>query len=205
MYQTLDKKSEGVEVVCNGKGGFWARISQGDKTKVINRGLAMETRQWLKTRNPHGAYPTCVALGVKDSYVVVYEDKHVVWDLKWCYEGLDKRLSQVLATSTALSYVGLNPYHKDEYFCMFDDCSCVFNFPDTEDFKAVEKLILESDVRVIVDSETLRQSTDVVQVSEATTTSKAKDGFAKTVIEKAMTEVAEKNLEGNLTAILGNL
>jgi hypothetical protein len=109
-----DKKTEGVEVVCNGKGGFWTRVSQGEKTKVFNQGLALETRQWLKSSNPHGASPTCVALGVNDSYIIVYEDKHVTWDLKGCYEGLDKRLSQVLATSTKLFYVALNPYHEDE-------------------------------------------------------------------------------------------
>ena len=132
-----------------------------------------------------------------DSYIIVYEDKHVTWDLKGCYEGLDKRLSQVLATSTKLFYVALNPYH-DEYFCEFDDWSCTFNFPGTEDFKIVENLIFESNLRVIVDSETLRQSTDAVPVPEMSTNGKEKDGIAKTVMEKAMTNLAEKNLENML-------
>lgn len=200
LIKTQDKKSEGVQVVCNGKGGLWAWINLSDKLAHFSHGLTIETRQWLKKLNPHGACPACVALGINDSYIVVYEDKHVVWDLKGCYEGFDKRLSQVLATSTTLSYAALNPYHEDQYFCIFDDWSCAFNFPDTDDFKGVEEMILESDLRVILDSETLRQSSEVVQVSETTTTG-TKDGFAKTVMEKALTDMAEKNLENNLTGL----
>ncbi|KAN0092404.1 hypothetical protein V8E51_018251 [Hyaloscypha variabilis] len=199
-----DKKSEGVEVVCNSTGGYWARVGQGDKTKVFHCGLTNETKQWLKKTNPHGACATCVALGVDDSYIIVYEDKHVVWDLKGRYEELDKRLTQVLATPNTLFYVALNPYHADEYFCQFDDWSCSFNFAGTADFKQLEKLILDSDLRVIIDSETLKQSTDAVQAVTATT-EKAKDGFAVTVFQKALTDVAEKNLEGNLTSMMGAL
>lgn len=97
-----------------------------------------------------------------------------------------------------LFYVALNPYYEDEYFCEFDDWSCTFNVPSTEDFKIVENLIFESNLRVIADSETLRQSTDAVPVPETTTNGKEKDGIAKTVMEKAMTNVAEKSLENML-------
>jgi hypothetical protein len=192
-----DKKTEGVQVVYNGKGGFWARVERDGKPKVFDENLSIETKQWLKKTNPHGAFPTCVALGIKDSYVIVYEDEHVTWDLKGCYETLDKILSQTLATNTKLLYLSLNPYHEDEYFCHFVGGSCTYRFPDTEEFRNLDNLFKQSDLQVIIESPTLKHSTDPVVVpdSKPKDTAKAKDGAVKTVVEKAAEAAAEKELE----------
>ena len=83
---------------------------------------------------------------------------------------------------------------------MFDDSSCAFQFPETDNFKALEKLILDGDpMRVIIDSPTLRQSSKVVKVEdEKNVDNKGKDGIVKTVIEKAAEKAAEERLENLL-------
>jgi hypothetical protein len=192
-----DKKTEGVEVVYNGKGGFWARVEKDGKPKVYDENLPIETKQWLKKTNPHGAFPTCVALGINDSYAILYEDGHVTWDLKECYDTLDKTLSQVLATDTKLLYLSLNPYYEDEYFCHFVGGSVTYRFPDTEDFRNLDHLFKQSDLQVIIESPTLRHSTDPVPETKPAA-AKAKDGAVKTVVEKAAEAVAEKQLENLL-------
>lgn len=143
-----------------------------------------------------------MALGKGDAYIIIWEDGHVVWDLKGLYDSLDQRLSKILATTTKLSFAALNPYAEENYFCLFDDSSCVFQFPETDDFKTLEKLIQDGDpMRVIIDSPTLRQSSDVVKVVDGNNGSgSGKDGMAKTVMEKVAEEGAEKGLEKLLDA-----
>jgi hypothetical protein len=117
--------------------------------------------------------------------------------LKGCYDTLDKTLSQVLTTDTKLLYLSLNPYHEDEYFCHFVGGSVTYRFPDTEDFRNLDHLFKQSDLQVIIESPTLRHSTDPVPETKPAA-AKAKDGAVKTVVEKAAEAVAEKQLENLL-------
>jgi hypothetical protein len=202
--KSLEKKTEGVKVVSNSN-GIWASVECKKAVKWLPYNLPLEARQWLKKTGTqeHGLCPTCVALGKGDTYVIVWEDGHVVWDLKGLYNSLDQRLTRTLSTSTKLSYLSLDPYAEESYFCMFDDFSCAFQFPETEDFKALEKLILDRDpMRVIIDSPTLRQSSEVVKAEdEKNMDSKGKDGMVKTGLEKAAEDVAEERLEDLLDSL----
>ena len=83
---------------------------------------------------------------------------------------------------------------------MFDDSSCAFQFPETDNFKVLEKLILDGDaMRVIIDSPTLRQSSKVVKVEDRNKVDKkGKDGIVKTVIEKAAEKAAKESLDNLL-------
>jgi hypothetical protein len=58
-------------------------------------------------------------------------------------------------------------------------------------------LFKQSDLQVIIESPTLKHSTDPVVVpdSKPKDTAKAKDGAVKTVVEKAAEAAAEKELE----------
>lgn len=161
-----DDKTEGMQVVCNGIGGYWARSSKGIRRQEH---LSSETWQWMKEGNPHGN-EIVVALGINDSYIIGYENGHTVWDLKGAYDTLDAKLSQILGQgqSTGLMYASLNPYHEDEYFCTFKDSSCIYKFPDSNTFRDVEqKLLFDCSLRVVIDSPTLRSSKDMVKISKA--------------------------------------
>jgi hypothetical protein len=114
------------------------------------------------------------------------------------YDSLDERLTKTLATTTKLTYAALNPYAQENYFCLFDDSSCAFQFPETDDFQVLEKLIHDGDpIRVIIDSPTLRQSSDVVKVVDGNKGSDSgKDGVVKTVMEKAAEEGSSREKPG---------
>jgi hypothetical protein len=75
----------------------------------------------------------CVTLGKGAAYIIIWNEGHVVWDLKRLYDSLDERLIKILATTTKLTYAALNAYAKENYFCLFDGSSCAFQFPETDD------------------------------------------------------------------------
>lgn len=192
-----EDKTEGMVVVCNGKGGYWARSSKG---KTTGENLPSEVWQWVKDGNPHGA-EVMVALGVNDSYIVSYEDGHVVWDLKGAYDALDRKLEQVLGQSTGLRYASLNPYHADEYFCIFKDSSCTFSFPSMDAFRDFEKmLIFASNLRVIIDSPTLKSSTDAMPAPVPAAGGNGKSSLGKQIMVDAFKDVAKKAEENDMEA-----
>lgn len=154
----------------------------------------------MKDGNPHGA-EVMVALGVNDSYIVSYEDGHVVWDLKGAYDALDRKLEQVLGQSTGLRYASLNPYHADEYFCIFKDSSCTFSFPSMDAFRDFEKmLIFASNLRVIIDSPTLKSSTDAMPAPVPAAGGNGKSSLGKQIMVDAFKDVAKKAEENDMEA-----
>jgi len=197
-YETWVKqqsdKTEGMQVVCNGKGAYWAHSTKG----FYRGGVTDEQLQWMKVPGPHG-YIKNLAFGINDSFVIIYNDGHVTWDLKGSYEELDERLDEILGKSTLLSYISLDPFHTDNYFCIFDDSSCAFRFPETERFETIGNLILEqSPLRVIIDSPTLKHSTDKLEAPVKP--EGKKPSLASTIIQ----DVAKKEMEDHLEDMLQN-
>ena len=191
MDQNQDDKTEGMQVVCNAKGGYWARSSKGNTTA---ENLPPDARQWVKVGNPHGT-EAMVALGINDSYIVSYEDGHVVWDLKGAYNTLDEKLQQVLSRSIGLLYASLIPFHADEYFCIFKDSSCTFKFPTTESFGDFEKkLLFGCRLRLIIDSPTLKSSTDALLPPDPLEAKRGKPSFSEQV-EEVAEDVLKDGLE----------
>jgi hypothetical protein len=187
-------KTEGMQVVCNGKGAYWANSTKSS----CRDGVTREQLQWMKGLGPHGVVKS-FAFGINDSFVVIYDDGHVTWDLKGSYEELDKRLQEILGQSTELSYISLDPYDTDNYFCIFGDSSCAFRFPETERFETIRNLILErSYFRVIIDSPTLKHSTD--KLEEPVEPEEEKPSFAETVVK----DVAMKEMEDRLQDMLNS-
>jgi hypothetical protein len=197
-----DDKTEGMQVVYNGKGGYWARSRLGN---CHWHHLSAETGQWLKSGNPHGSRIN-VALGINDSYIIQYEDGHVTWDLKGSYNTLDRRLEQVLGQSTQLLYASLNPYQGEEYFCIFNDSSCAFKFPSTDAFQEVEKALHHhSDLRVIIDSPTLKHSANIIpkpSKTEKEDSANLPEKIIEATAEGAAVDVAKKGLVKGIEAVV---
>jgi len=182
---------DGIQVVCNGKGGWWAQA--GGKREWHN--LTTEQEQFLKAGNPHGKVAS-VAFGVGDAYVVRFNDGHVVWDLKGAYDALDKRLEAELTSPGKLRYIALNPYHADQFFCVFSDASAIYAFPDEEDYKKLDEEILHGrGLRVIPDSITFKQSPGMPQeeIKEETSTTfgKSLEGAGKHVVTTQLSNILD--------------
>lgn len=175
----------GLQVVGNGEGGWWGLSTSGN-TKWFK--LPGDVRQLLKPANPHGKV-VHMALGIKGSYITVFEDGHVDWDLKGSYDRLDEHLEG--RTQGELVYASLSVYRPDQFFAVFRDATAIYEFPDgsgelDEDFLAAESL------RVVVESETAKHTGMPISKAEK---SSALRKFSATVL----TDVAEKGVEGLLT------
>jgi hypothetical protein len=146
---------QGMQVVGNGKGGWWSSELTG-LTKWND--LPLDMIQHLKPGNPHGSV-VHVALGINDSYLVRFENGHVIWDLKGCYDTLNERLEGV--RTGELFYVSLNPYGREQFFCMFTDRTTIYSFPTGHAWEALSLKILQADaLRVEIRSDTLKHSVD---------------------------------------------
>jgi hypothetical protein len=142
-----------MEVVGNGHGGWWGCSYSG---KQQWNGLSNQLVQCLKPGNPHGEVEA-VALGVRDSYVVVFEDQHLEWDLKGSYDKLDKKLGEMHGEE--LYYVSLNPYCAGQFFVVFSDMTASYAFAETDVYHALEKEMLQvARLRFVVESPTAKES-----------------------------------------------
>ncbi|KAI9835326.1 MAG: hypothetical protein M1819_002470 [Sarea resinae] len=176
----------GLQVISNGKGGWWA-LSHSGTTKWM--GLPGDARQLLKAGNPHGKV-IHMALGVKNSYIALFEDGHVDWDLKGSYDRLDEHLDT--RSQGELVYVSLSVYKPDQFFCVFKDTTVIYDFPKgaedlDEDFLDAEGL------RVIVKSDTAKHTGLYTEAkpSRPGTLRKISEDTAEGVVE----DVAEKTIE----------
>jgi hypothetical protein len=122
--------------VGNGRGGWWARSMSG-KSKCS--GLSGEVLQCLKPKTSHGIIIN-LALGVNNSYVVIFSTGRTEWDLKESYDVLD----EMLATkhNREVIYVSLNPYCPGQFFVVFSDKTAYYSFPETETYKKLEEEML---------------------------------------------------------------
>jgi hypothetical protein len=193
------KNSEEVQLVTNGKGGFWCRF-ETKKTYGFSRKIPNAPFQFLKAGNPHG-WPVHAAFGVKDSFVFVYSDGHVDWDLKSSYSDLDKVFLKRLTKPKELLFVALNPFAADQFFCAFSDHSVTYSFPSGEAWKEIDEFILSgTGLRVISDSPTLRSSADP---STSSTSGAGTNSLVK-FAEKEAKEAAKDMTENAISDWLGN-
>jgi len=195
LKEWLDRRwgTGGLQVIGNGKGGWWG-LSNSGNTKWV--GMPGDVRQLLKPGNPHGKV-VHMALGVKNSYITAFEDGHVDWDLKGCYDRLDEQLEA--RASGELVYVSLSVYEEDQFFCVFKDATIIYDFPKgsdelNEDFLDVEGL------RVMVQSDTAKHTGD----NAATATKAAKPGMLRSFSEDVLKSVAESEAESEIGKALGS-
>ncbi|KAJ7473693.1 hypothetical protein B0H11DRAFT_1340711 [Mycena galericulata] len=75
--------------------------------------------------------PTCVALGVQGSYVVLYNDKFMTFDLRGQYPLVEAMLrnTQEVIRRSGIVYVALNSFVAGEYYAVYGDGSALWNFP----------------------------------------------------------------------------
>lgn len=193
------KNSEEVQLVTNGKGGFWSRF--GTK-KTLSRNIPNAPLQFLKAGNPHG-WPVHAAFGVEDSFVFVYGDGHVDWDLKSSYNALDKVLLQRLTKPKELLFVALNPFAADQFFCAFSDHSVTYSFPSGEVWKEVDEFISSgTSLRVISDSPTLRSLANPV-VDSTSSMSGAGTTGSNSLVKLAEQEAVKDMTDNAIRDLLG--
>ncbi|KAJ7349689.1 hypothetical protein DFH08DRAFT_124220 [Mycena albidolilacea] len=75
--------------------------------------------------------PTTVALGVQGSYVVLYNDGTIVFDLRGQYRMVETmiRNTQEAARRRGVMYIALNPFVAGEFYAVYGDGSASWNFP----------------------------------------------------------------------------
>ncbi|KAJ6524185.1 hypothetical protein B0H19DRAFT_1085395 [Mycena capillaripes] len=77
--------------------------------------------------------PVNVALGVQGSYVAMYNDGTVTFDLRGQYPLVEKMIrdTQEAARRRGVMYLALNPFIAGEYYAVYGDGSASWNFPTT--------------------------------------------------------------------------
>ncbi|KAJ6556801.1 hypothetical protein DFH09DRAFT_1317737 [Mycena vulgaris] len=75
--------------------------------------------------------PMTVALGVQGSYVVLYSDGTVTFDLRGQYPLVEAliRNTQEAARRRGVMYIALNPFTAGEYYAVYGDGGASWNFP----------------------------------------------------------------------------
>ncbi|KAJ7058220.1 hypothetical protein C8F01DRAFT_312076 [Mycena amicta] len=76
--------------------------------------------------------PICVALGVHGSFVVLYSDGNVTFDVLTHYPAVDGiiRNSAENTRRKEIAYVALNPHTASQYYVAFGDGSALWNLPN---------------------------------------------------------------------------
>ncbi|KAF7328831.1 hypothetical protein MVEN_02512200 [Mycena venus] len=84
--------------------------------------------------------PTCVALGAQRSYVVIYNDRTVTWDLHGQYPLVEATIRNA-QEKNGVMYVALNPFIAGEYYAVYGDGSASWNFPTawTKDVSTISR------------------------------------------------------------------
>ena len=144
--------SGGLQVVGNAHGAWWGPSSSGTTKSTTN--LPREVRQYTKPYNPHGKL-VHLALGVDNTYIVLFEDGHVDWDLKGQYDMLDEELT--IRQQGEMVYASLSAYEPGEFFLAFKDGTVLYDFPEGADDLDEDFLVAES-MRVITPSETAKHT-----------------------------------------------
>ncbi|KAJ6563287.1 hypothetical protein DFH09DRAFT_1158889 [Mycena vulgaris] len=90
-------------------------------------------------------WPTTVALGVQGSYVVLYSDGTVTFDLRGQYPLVESliRNTQEASRRHGLMYIALNPFTAGEYYVVYGDGGAAWNFPVawSEDVTSISRQI----------------------------------------------------------------
>ncbi|KAJ7826302.1 hypothetical protein B0H14DRAFT_2595927 [Mycena olivaceomarginata] len=101
-------------------GGHTTRTVFGPQCKLLLHNLPSELEHdmqgCIKLRRP-----TCVALGVEGTFVVIYSDGKTAFDLRGQYPLLQKIIMERASTKRGLVYVALNPFVAGEYYGVYGD------------------------------------------------------------------------------------
>nr|GAT48617.1 predicted protein [Mycena chlorophos] len=76
--------------------------------------------------------PSCVALGVGTSFVVLYSDGNVTFDVAEHYPQLDGIIRNVAESQRrkGMAYIALNPHAAGQYYIAYGDGSASWNLPN---------------------------------------------------------------------------
>ncbi|KAJ7767893.1 hypothetical protein DFH07DRAFT_1009278 [Mycena maculata] len=110
-----------------GPGASYFSVSpSGYSWQNIPSGLEDDIHNCMKIRRP-----TSVALGVQGSYVVLYNDGTVTFDLRGHYPMLEAMIHNMQEASRrcGVMYVALNPFIAGEFYAVYGDGSASWNFP----------------------------------------------------------------------------
>ncbi|KAJ7083597.1 hypothetical protein B0H15DRAFT_850073 [Mycena belliarum] len=105
---------------------YFSTSPSGYSWQNLPLALEVDIQADLQTRRP-----TTVALGVQGSYVVLYDDGTVKFDLHDLYHMLESCLldGEETARRTGITYVALNPFVAGEYYAVYGDGSTAWNLP----------------------------------------------------------------------------
>ncbi|KAJ7473617.1 hypothetical protein B0H11DRAFT_1339318 [Mycena galericulata] len=119
---------------------FFSMSPSGYSWQNIPPALEDDIHNCMKIRRP-----TSVALGVQGTYVVLYNDGTVTFDLRGQYPLVEAmiRNTQEAARRRGVTYVALNPFVPGEYYAVYGDASASWNFPVawTQDVTTISRQI----------------------------------------------------------------
>ncbi|KAJ7234504.1 hypothetical protein B0H12DRAFT_1142734 [Mycena haematopus] len=115
-----------TRTVFGPNGSFFSMSPSGFCWQNLPADLEDDMHSCMKLRRP-----TSVALGVQGSYIVLYNDGTIVFDLRGQYPLVESmiRNTQEAARRRGVMYVALNPFVPNEYYAVYGDGSASWNFP----------------------------------------------------------------------------
>ena len=116
LHDWLDSKQlKDTSVSIGPKGSYFARCG----SSWISHGLPKDLQKKLD-RNKDDFTPIHVALGLHGSWIVLWSDGDLSWNLRSSYPGLAGGES-LKGGVGQVTFVALNPYDEDNYFIMGDN------------------------------------------------------------------------------------
>ena len=106
-------------------GSWWAKLSSGTHHHNLPPNLQTE----LADEAENNVHPEHVALGVNGSYVVLWPESKVSWELT----GYDPLHERIRDREQAIVYVALSPWRNDLYFYVHADGLVLYNVPANVD------------------------------------------------------------------------
>ncbi|KAJ7459339.1 hypothetical protein FB451DRAFT_1182361 [Mycena latifolia] len=119
---------------------YFSSSPSGYSWQNLPPALEDEIHDCMKVRRP-----TTVALGVQRSYIVLYNDGTVTFNLQGQYPLVDALIRNTAETSRrrGVTYIALNPFVAGEYYAVYGDGSAAWNFPTawSEDVTSISQKI----------------------------------------------------------------
>ncbi|KAJ7494014.1 hypothetical protein FB451DRAFT_1164882 [Mycena latifolia] len=105
---------------------YFSTAPSGYSWQNLPPGLEDDMYNCMKLRRP-----STVALGVQGSYVVVYDDGIVTFDLRSQYPLVEALLRDgaEISRRRGVTYIALNPFVPGEYYAVYGDGSAAWNLP----------------------------------------------------------------------------
>ncbi|KAJ7611168.1 hypothetical protein FB45DRAFT_320115 [Roridomyces roridus] len=115
-----------LRTVFGANSSYFSISSSGYSWQNIPAALEEQIHNCMSIRRP-----TCVALGVQGSYIALFNDGTVSFDLRGGYPLVDGMIRNAVeaARRGGIMYIALNPFVPGEYYGVFGDGSASWNFP----------------------------------------------------------------------------